>query len=63
MTLGEGGIVVANSSKLNRVLKSLRDWGRDCFCATDEKSLFGKCGQRFDYKLGNVNYDHIYNQT
>lgn len=60
ITLGEGGCVLTNDLKLDRILKSLRDWGRDCYCTTDEKNPLGKCGKRFDFKIGDVTYDHKY---
>ena len=60
ITLGEGGAVSTNDGELNRVIRSLRDWGRDCWCRTDEKNPEGSCGSRFDYKLGDVYYDHKY---
>jgi CDP-6-deoxy-D-xylo-4-hexulose-3-dehydrase len=60
ITLGEGGCVTTNDNQLNMILRSLRDWGRDCFCTTDEKNPLGKCGKRFDFKLGDVPYDHKY---
>jgi CDP-4-dehydro-6-deoxyglucose reductase, E1 len=60
MTLGEGGIIITDDPELNKVAKSLRDWGRDCYCSTDEKNLDGKCGKRFDYELDGIPYDHKY---
>ncbi len=60
ITMGEGGAVSTNNPKLNRIIRSLRDWGRDCWCRTDEKNLNGACGRRFDYSLGNISYDHKY---
>ena len=32
ITTGEGGAVFTNNTKLKKVLESLRDWGRDCYC-------------------------------
>ena len=32
MTMGEGGCVYTNNPKLNRLILSYRDWGRDCIC-------------------------------
>lgn len=60
ITMGEGGCLVTNDYKLNRAAKSLRDWGRDCWCTTDEKSPLGSCGKRFDYEIDGIPYDHKY---
>ncbi len=60
MTLGEGGILLTSDRELYRIAKSLRDWGRDCYCTTDEKNINGRCGKRFDYDLGGIPYDHKY---
>lgn len=30
MTMGEGGAVYTNDALLNKILRSMRDWGRDC---------------------------------
>lgn len=60
LTMGEGGsvAVVKEDLKLYRVVRSLRDWGKDCWCESDEKSLSGACGKRFDWFVDGVNYDH-----
>lgn len=60
MTLGEGGAVSTNDTKLYRILRSLRDWGRDCWCTTDNKNPDGACGKRFDYEINGIPYDHKY---
>lgn len=60
ITLGEGGTVSTNDIELSRVVRSLRDWGKDCWCSTDERNPEGACGRRFDYKLGDISYDHKY---
>ena len=59
ITMGEGGAVFTNNSKLKRIIESLRDWGRDCFCATGKSNT---CGKRFSWKLGDLpeGYDHKY---
>jgi len=59
MTTGEGGAVVTNNSELNKIMLSLRDWGRDCTCASGQDD---KCGKRFDGQFGNLpeGYDHKY---
>lgn len=57
ITMGEGGAIATNSSKLMRIIKSLRDWGRDCYCEAGKDNT---CGKRFDFKLGNIPYDHKY---
>jgi len=59
ITTGEGGAVFTNSGKLKLILESVRDWGRDCFCAPGKDDT---CGKRFCWKLGDLpeGYDHKY---
>jgi len=59
ITMGEGGAVFTNSGKLKLILESVRDWGRDCFCAPGKDD---SCGKRFCWKLGDLpeGYDHKY---
>lgn len=59
MTMGEGGIVFTNSPKLEKLVESFRDWGRDCWC---EPGHDDTCGKRFDWQLGDLphGYDHKY---
>jgi CDP-6-deoxy-D-xylo-4-hexulose-3-dehydrase len=59
MTLGEGGGVFVNTPRLARVARSVRDWGRDCWCAPGEANT---CGKRFGWELGELprGYDHKY---
>lgn len=57
ITLAEGGAVFTNSSLLHRVIRSIRDWGRDCWCKTGKDNT---CGKRFCWQLGDLpyGYDH-----
>ncbi|WP_431889105.1 lipopolysaccharide biosynthesis protein RfbH [Pectobacterium colocasium] len=59
ITMGEGGAVFTNSSKLKTITESFRDWGRDCYC---EPGCDNTCGNRFGQKLGSLpfGYDHKY---
>ena len=59
MTMGEGGAVYTNSALLNKIIKSFRDWGRDCQCSSGQDNL---CGNRFTQKYGElpIGYDHKY---
>lgn len=59
MTMGEGGAVYTNDPLLNRIARSLRDWGRDCVCPSGRDNL---CGHRFDGQYGELpfGYDHKY---
>jgi CDP-6-deoxy-D-xylo-4-hexulose-3-dehydrase len=61
ITLGEGGAVYTNSRRLARVARTIRDWGRDCWCGYDNP-VNGKCGIRFERELPGVPgfYDHRY---
>lgn len=59
MTMGEGGAVYTNNPLLHRMIRSYRDWGRDCICPPGKD---GVCGHRFDRQFGQlpVGYDHKY---
>lgn len=59
ITMGEGGALLTNNSKLKRIIESFRDWGRDCYCAPGHDNT---CKQRFNKKLGELpeGYDHKY---
>ena len=59
ITMGEGGAVFTNHSKLKRILESVRDWGRDCYCDPGKDNT---CGKRFEWQLGSLpfGYDHKY---
>ena len=59
MTMGEGGAVYTNNPLLNKIIRSFRDWGRDCICASGQDNL---CGHRFDKQYGELplGYDHKY---
>ena len=59
MTMGEGGCVYTDNPLLNKIVKSLRDWGRDCVCPSGRDNL---CGHRFDGQFGQLpaGYDHKY---
>lgn len=59
ITMGEGGCVITNNSKLKRAVESFRDWGRDCWCPPGHDNT---CGKRFDWQLGDLpsGYDHKY---
>ncbi len=59
LTMGEGGGVVVNARGLARSMRSIRDWGRDCWC---EPGCSDTCGRRFDWQQGDLprGYDHKY---
>lgn len=59
MTMGEGGAVYTNNPLLHRLIKSFRDWGRDCWC---ESGVDDTCHQRFTKQYGRLplGYDHKY---
>jgi CDP-4-dehydro-6-deoxyglucose reductase, E1 len=62
MTTGEGGAVLCSSDEMTRVVESLRDWGRDCWC---QPGFDNTCGKRFGWQLGELpfGYDHKYTFT
>lgn len=59
MTMGEGGAVYTNNPQLHRLIRSMRDWGRDCICPSGKDNF---CGHRFDKQYGELplGYDHKY---
>jgi CDP-6-deoxy-D-xylo-4-hexulose-3-dehydrase len=59
MTMGEGGAVLTNDTRLKKIVESFRDWGRDCWCAP---GVDNTCNKRFGWQLGDLplGYDHKY---
>ena len=59
ITMGEGGAVYTKNPLLHKIVRSFRDWGRDCVCAPGQDNL---CGHRFDRQYGELplGYDHKY---
>jgi len=59
ITMGEGGAVFTNKPVLKVILESIRDWGRDCYCAPGKDNT---CSKRFEWQLGELpfGYDHKY---
>lgn len=59
MTMGEGGAVYTNNPLLAKIMRSMRDWGRDCVCKSGCDNM---CGHRFDKQYGELplGYDHKY---
>jgi CDP-6-deoxy-D-xylo-4-hexulose-3-dehydrase len=59
ITMGEGGCVVTDDELLGKIARSIRDWGRDCYCAGGENNT---CGKRFSQQFGSLpcGYDHKY---
>ncbi len=59
ITMGEGGVVFTDNPKLKRIVESIRDWGRDCFC---DPGCDNTCKKRFQWQLGGLpeGYDHKY---
>ena len=59
MTMGEGGAVYTQNPLLHKIIRSMRDWGRDCICPSGKDNL---CGHRFDKQFGTLplGYDHKY---
>lgn len=62
ITTGEGGAVCTNDGRLLKLIKSYRDWGRDCWCSPGEQNT---CNKRFDWHLGTLpdGWDHKYTFT
>ncbi len=59
MTMGEGGAVYTNNPLLAKIMRSMRDWGRDCVCPSGVDNF---CKHRFDRQYGELpfGYDHKY---
>lgn len=59
ITMGEGGAVYTDNLELKRIVNSLRDWGRDCWCQPGKDNT---CGKRFKKQYGGLpqGYDHKY---
>lgn len=59
MTMGEGGAVYSSNPLLHKIIRSMRDWGRECVCTGGQDNL---CGHRFDGQFGTLpaGYDHKY---
>lgn len=59
ITMGEGGAVLCNSTVFMRIVESIRDWGRDCYCEPGQDNT---CKKRFEWQLGELpfGYDHKY---
>jgi CDP-6-deoxy-D-xylo-4-hexulose-3-dehydrase len=59
ITMGEGGCVTTNDDQLTKIIASMRDWGRDCYCAG---GMSNTCGKRFSRQFGKLpyGYDHKY---
>lgn len=59
LSAGEGGAILTKSPMMKKVVESLRDWGRDCWCAPGKDNT---CGKRFGHCLGDLpkGYDHKY---
>lgn len=59
ITMGEGGAIYTKDDGLHRIIRSMRDWGRDCSCPPGRDNL---CGHRFERQFGELpfGYDHKY---
>ena len=58
ITMGEGGCVFTNNAVLHKLIRSYRDWGRDCICSGGQDNF---CGHRFDGQYGELpkGYSHF----
>ena len=59
ITTGEGGAVLVKKAAHKVIVESLRDWGRDCWCAP---GCDNTCLKRYEWQLGELpeGYDHKY---
>ena len=51
MTMGEGGATYTDNPLLKKIMLSMRDWGRDCWC---ESGVDNTCGCTFLTKFRNL---------
>jgi len=65
ITTGEGGAVITNDRKLARIARSIRDWGRACWCTYNTTDPNGACRRRFEWQIPGLpdTYDHRYLYT
>lgn len=59
ITTAEGGAVLTNNPTIHKAIRSIRDWGRDCWCPTGNDD---SCKRRFKWKWEELpdGYDHKY---
>ncbi len=59
LTSGEGGAIICRKKSYEKIVRSLRDWGRECWCPTGTENT---CGKRFDWEFAGLpkGYDHKY---
>jgi CDP-6-deoxy-D-xylo-4-hexulose-3-dehydrase len=59
ITTGEGGALVTDDRLLHKILLSLRDWGRECWCPPGHDDT---CKRRYDWQYAGLpeGYDHKY---
>lgn len=64
ITMGEGGAVYTDSPRLAKIARTIRDWGRDCWCGYTNPPN-GQCGKRFNWQVDGIEgyYDHRYLYT
>lgn len=65
MTMGEGGFVACKTKEQEKVVRSIREWGRGCYCVGKKANLLknGSCGCRFSPwipSLPDTIFDHKY---
>lgn len=59
ITMAEGGAVATNNPRINKIVRSFRDWGKDCWCKPGKDNT---CGKRYGWCLGDLpqGFDHKY---
>lgn len=65
ITCGEGGFVACRTEEQEKVIKSIREWGRGCYCAGPKAAQLknGTCGCRFSNWIPSMPdevFDHKY---
>ena len=65
ITMGEGGFVATKELEQEKIVRSFREWGRDCYCVGQKANLLknGTCKKRFSSWLSalpDYTFDHKY---
>lgn len=62
ITTGEGGAILTNDEELFKIMRSVVNWGRDCYCQPGQQNV---CGKRFEQGFLTLpeGYDHKYTFT
>ena len=60
ISCGEGGAVFTKDPEIHKAIKSMVNWGRDCWC---EPGHDNTCGRRYKQQLGGLPYGYDHKNT